>query len=302
MLPFPLSEWHYLVTCIRSDLNTLYEALKYLDAVGLLPPWLTSIWAGYWRQGDCRWGVSEVAQYSWETDFDWCRVQLPSFEETAMQSLSTSPSPVLLHGLIWAPGDHYHQFPSVDQYAIYYPLPPSSLSPQPCNNEALVFSEVLPIVHEYADCQRCQGAEEVMESRDEGEEQMVQTKWQKQIKSNAREAGQCSQGAVGPGKKKSWWTVKDSPFLNTSNTVESFVAPLAAAHWGSATYDMAGWTSEVREKLKDLVIFHDISLGSLVWRCEELHSLGVQVSFLIMLTQIQLVVKCKRYASFTLSY
>lgn len=108
----------------------------------------------------------------------------------------------------------------------------------------------------------------------------------------------CNRGAVGPKKKarkNRGWKTSKVPHVPVTETVESFIALLAAARWGSSTYNVAGWVSEVADVLKDSsVVFQDESLGCLVGRCSNLHSLGLQVSFLTMLNLIQLVAKCTR--------
>ena len=205
-----------------------------------------------------------------------------------VSKLQSSLSPCAL-----TPDDHHH----------WTPL--SQISQQ-SHSKGVAALEVLPTVQGCSDSQRCCDAEEAVgsegdedEDDEDDEERRVQTKRRKQATKPNVSKLQSSRGAIGPRKKKSQWTVKHSPYLNASNSAESFIALLAAAHWESETYDVAGWISEVGEKLKeDSVIFHDDSLGSLVWRCEKLSNLGVRVSFFIMLTQIQLVAKCKRYVVF----
>lgn len=115
-----------------------------------------------------------------------------------------------------------------------------------------------------------------------------------------RRLDDCHRGAVGPKKKArkgkaKGWKVGEAPHVPVTDTVQSFVAQLAAARWGSETYDVATWVAEVADVLKDCsIVFQDESLTSLVGRCTDLRSLGLRVSFLTMLNQIQLVAKCTR--------
>lgn len=85
------------------------------------------------------------------------------------------------------------------------------------------------------------------------------------------------------------------PHVPVTDTMKSFIAQLAAARWGSETYDIAACVAEVGDILKDSsIMFEDESLSSLVGQCTDLHSLSLRVSFLTMLNQIQLITKCTR--------
>lgn len=87
----------------------------------------------------------------------------------------------------------------------------------------------------------------------------------------------------------------DIPHVPATGMVELFVSNLATAHWGSEAHRVPHWVRDVGSELKqNPLIFRDDSLASMVGRLSSLQSLGLRVSFLTMINNIQVLTKCIR--------
>ena len=121
-----------------------------------------------------------------------------------------------------------------------------------------------------------------------------------------RGRGRCrKRGAAAPKRKKVNKKGKKSfqlgkePGISMSDAATSFIGVIAAARWGSESYDVESWLREICEGFAEVPSLQSNedseSLTSLVKRCHLTQAAGLRASFFNMVSSIKLAAKCHRY-------